>query len=335
MQILDFRTCLPRKVVPFWTACEKEIRHRDPRLWVPRDLERQLQWLYQDMRGEPGIVGRIASQDDNTIGMLMVARRQIAEIDVIRAIYPRRFAFCSWLAVDRYLDTNTIIKNMLDSAYQAQALADLSSLFIAVPTAAVETLKALEEDGLRSWIMMAHRDALPYEPPDFEGKVRAASLLDREAIIDLSIEMIEFHREIDPRCSTDADLKAIYQAELNDAFADLNHAIFVAELNGKVVGEMHCVLHRLNEEERSSPISPGTYGYIGSASVTASVRGKGVGKALFAQANRWFRSHRVNGVQLHYNTVNPVSTHFWQNLGFEPLIVTLHQELTHSKSPET
>lgn len=105
---------------------------------------------------------------------------------------------------------------------------------------------------------------------------------------------------------------------------------FVAELEGQVRACCALDLVELPKESPGRRYYPARYGYIGLTSVTADVRGQGIGSALVGAALGEFARREIDPVLLHYVDDNNLSRPFWQHAGFAPFIETLTTTLAPS-----
>lgn len=87
------------------------------------------------------------------------------------------------------------------------------------------------------------------------------------------------------------------------------HAVFVAEAGKIVVGWMHLFVITSLLTEREIEVE----GLV----VDADWRGRGVGKALIGQAERWARERGCASIYLRSNTLRGEAHQFYEGLGFE------------------
>ncbi|HLI34956.1 MAG TPA: GNAT family N-acetyltransferase [Terriglobia bacterium] len=100
------------------------------------------------------------------------------------------------------------------------------------------------------------------------------------------------------------------ERRLRPILRNRNHAILVAELNGKgVVGWAHALMEKaLLSEPRAEVL-----GLI----VDATERGKGIGTALMSQIEQWARAHGLSAVSLRSNVIRDQAHRFYEGLGYE------------------
>jgi GNAT superfamily N-acetyltransferase len=68
-------------------------------------------------------------------------------------------------------------------------------------------------------------------------------------------------------------------------------------------------------------------GYIAGTFVAVDARGLGIGKALVAAAEEWFRLQGLKKSELHVLFNNEVARHMWKELGYEPLALRMQKKL--------
>ena len=141
--------------------------------------------------------------------------------------------------------------------------------------------------------------------------VRPATPRDLDAVVALRIALLREHPEhpIYGRLRTEVDRRAreLFAAQLR-ARAE---TIFLAELEGEVVGIIRCV------ESIGSPLlEPARYGYVSSAYVRPDVRRRGVLRALMLEVERWCRARGLDQMRLHNVAGSEAAERAWNALGF-------------------
>ena len=90
---------------------------------------------------------------------------------------------------------------------------------------------------------------------------------------------------------------------------DQEHALFVAELDGRVAGWVHVFIYKLLEARR--------LGGIGGLIVDEARRGRGLGRKLMAEAERWAGQQGCTAVDLRSNVIRRRAHEFYEALGYE------------------
>ena len=98
------------------------------------------------------------------------------------------------------------------------------------------------------------------------------------------------------------------QARLAEIADHADHAILVAESDGRVVAWLQVSLPRIFESPRQAEIA----GLI----VEEGVRGRGVGRALVAEAERWSRDQGCSALRVRSNVIRERAIAFYRRAGF-------------------
>jgi len=144
--------------------------------------------------------------------------------------------------------------------------------------------------------------------------VRKAKLSDAEDIAKLYFQFWEPHKEVDPLLEFNRKLTLKNQIEF--AKKDIrkrNNYIFVADLNGKVIGFIEFFIKK-NED----CFKIKKYGYINSATTHKDYRGKVVVKALTNEALKFLKNKGIKYVRTNVYNSNRVAMKTWTKLGFKP-----------------
>lgn len=132
-------------------------------------------------------------------------------------------------------------------------------------------------------------------------QIRPATEGDLDNLAVLYHEFHEFHvRGLPDYLQTLGDLASFETAELHKALHHIlvnkDAAIFVAEQNGRLLGFVEVYLHRTDPEHQA--VVPRTYGLVQSLMVTASARGRSLGRILLTAAEQWVHTHGGREVEL-------------------------------------
>jgi GNAT superfamily N-acetyltransferase len=142
--------------------------------------------------------------------------------------------------------------------------------------------------------------------------VRPADLDDLASVVELRLALLREYADhpLYGRLRPDARARAyeLYRGQLSAH----NERIFVAELDGDVVGVLRCV------DTLSSPLLyPERYCYVSSVYVRPRARRTGVLRALLAAAEAWCDERGIDEMRLHNATSSAVAERTWSALGFE------------------
>jgi len=153
--------------------------------------------------------------------------------------------------------------------------------------------------------------------------VREAKLGDLDAVVELRLSLLREYADhpLYGRLHPDAQRRAfeLYRAQL----ASQNETMFIAELEGEIVGVLRCV------DTPSSPLlMPERYCYVSSAYVRPRARRKGVLTALVDAAERWCDARGINEMRLHNASGVHIAEDTWSALGFE-IVEQVRRRATH------
>ena len=142
--------------------------------------------------------------------------------------------------------------------------------------------------------------------------VRPADLDDLASVVELRLALLREYADhpMYGRLRPDAMPRAyeLYRGQLTAH----NEQIFVAEVDGEVVGVLRCV------DTPSSPLLyPERYCYVSSVYVRPQSRRRGVLRALLAAAEDWCEGRGIDEMRLHNATSSGVAERTWSSLGFE------------------
>jgi GNAT superfamily N-acetyltransferase len=90
--------------------------------------------------------------------------------------------------------------------------------------------------------------------------------------------------------------------------ADSDHAIFIAEADGRVIGWVHVFFYTLLVSKREAE--------IGGVVVDENHRGAGVGRRLMEQAETWARQRSCPSVYLRSNVIRSEAHKFYERIGY-------------------
>lgn len=97
-------------------------------------------------------------------------------------------------------------------------------------------------------------------------------------------------------------------ARLEEIAGHADHALFVAESRSRLAAWLQVSLPRIFESPRQAEIA----GLV----VDEDHRGRGIGRALLAEAERWARSKRCSALRVRSNVVRERALAFYRREGF-------------------
>jgi GNAT superfamily N-acetyltransferase len=153
--------------------------------------------------------------------------------------------------------------------------------------------------------------------------VRAIKMSDEPEILALVREEMTALESIDARFKLRHDAMARYTTYLRERTREVDSAVFVAELDGRVVG-----LGVASIRPQSTLFEPARTGYISDLLVDPSVRRRGVGSLLHERMTKWFRSLGLDVVRLHVASCNSGAREFWRSRGAREYLIECSMDAT-------
>lgn len=147
--------------------------------------------------------------------------------------------------------------------------------------------------------------------------IRRAHESDSPSILELWYEMSIYHQKIDAYFALSENSKEVYRQFLYSQLLSNDVAVFVYELNAKVVAYI-----LVKMEYRPEVFKSRRTGFVQELSVAEGFQRRGVGQALLEKALMWFKEQGVREVSCHYSLQNSKSSEFWVKNGFQISTVT-------------
>ena len=143
--------------------------------------------------------------------------------------------------------------------------------------------------------------------------VRRAAIQDYSGLCALFEEVDTLHRRAHPGLFRKQRGPARDRQYLAALLAEATVAIFVAELEGQVVG----LVHLLIEDAPDIPIFvPRRYAVIDDLVVRQDLAGAGIGRALMERAGDWARDRGASSMELNVFEFNQAARAFYERLGY-------------------
>ena len=146
--------------------------------------------------------------------------------------------------------------------------------------------------------------------------VRAGRRDDAAAAARLWVRSAEEHTLYDTVYATAPDAEKVMRRFLADLSSSSHSCLFVAEMDGEVVGFLSGELR-----EGSPAFKPKTWAAVEDIYVVPDHRSLGVGRALFEESRKWARHRGAAGVSLQVATGNTRARKFYEALGFREVSV--------------
>ncbi len=153
-------------------------------------------------------------------------------------------------------------------------------------------------------------------------KIRPATPVDRDALLDLWIELVEYHRSLDPDYPSALGIREAILEEISRGIQGRNCRLLVAEGGGRLHGFLFAEIEANTGEIAGEP-GPC---WIHELFVAPEWRSRGIASALLAEADRFFGS-RASGrgapgggapgrVVVRVESGNLDGLRFWERRGF-------------------
>ena len=115
------------------------------------------------------------------------------------------------------------------------------------------------------------------------------------------------------------------EAPMREAILEETKDIFLADLDGKIVG-FACVWECETKAEENYLV-PGKFAYLSDLVLLPESRGRGIGGALLDACKNWARQRDISRMKLDSLCNNEVANHLYEREGFRPVVQTMWAKL--------
>jgi GNAT superfamily N-acetyltransferase len=144
--------------------------------------------------------------------------------------------------------------------------------------------------------------------------IREAVERDYEDLCEIIDQVDKLHRDRLPRRFRAAEGPARTWDYISNAIHAPDVGLFVAEIEGALVGFVHIVVR----EAPDIPILvPRRYGVIDNLAVEKVHQRSGVGRALMERAHAWAKGKGATSIELRVYAFNQPAMHFYRDLGYQ------------------
>lgn len=153
--------------------------------------------------------------------------------------------------------------------------------------------------------------------------IRSAVHSDFLALKSLGAELQEYERKIYPNRAKASDIVDQYSVILQREFAKGEYFIFVAEVDGKLVGYTSGCPNDPEEDIIDTSISF----HIDDLVVTSSLRGQGIGKKLLDHIADYAKEKGYTSIELNVLAANTEAQQFYRGQGFDDYELVLRKNI--------
>jgi GNAT superfamily N-acetyltransferase len=150
--------------------------------------------------------------------------------------------------------------------------------------------------------------------------IRHAAEKDYAGLNALFEELDEYHRKTLPQIFRKPDGPARTSNFLSGVLADQNAAIFLAEIQGKIIGLVYAYIRSIPEIPIRIPCRAGEIDQI---IVKQKYRRYGVGKALMEKIHQWAAQMKLDRLELSVWDFNREAQDFYQEMGYGPAFIRM------------
>ncbi len=150
-------------------------------------------------------------------------------------------------------------------------------------------------------------------------KIMVAQASHVPEIVDVWEEFALYHQDIDPRYSMVDNVRTGFEEYLRRLIVAEDTLVLVAVDEGKVIG------FSVAQIRKSVPgFKREKFGAIDMMAVTARCRRRGIGTAILEKILDWFRSQKIDMIELSVASGNKVGYPFWKKHGFKAYLHRLY-----------
>ena len=153
-------------------------------------------------------------------------------------------------------------------------------------------------------------------------EIRKAKLEDLKEICSMGYQLSLDMSALEPEYFAVAQQR---EAPMREAILEESKDIFLADLDGKIVG-FACVWECETKAEENYLV-PGKFAYLSDLVLLPESRGRGIGGALLDACKNWARQRGISRMKLDSLCKNAVANHLYEREGFRPVVQTMWAKL--------
>ncbi len=148
---------------------------------------------------------------------------------------------------------------------------------------------------------------------------------DVRRVTELWKEMMALHLSVDPRFELAIGNEEAYAEYLRSTMENYDAAIFVADVDGEVVG--YTIVMILSNP---AVFALDRYGFISEMAVSESWQRGGIGGRMWEHARRWLKRRGIRVLQLNVSPRNERGYSFWKKVGCTEFLTIMWHDIPDS-----
>ena len=152
--------------------------------------------------------------------------------------------------------------------------------------------------------------------------IRRATSKDLKDIMSLARKLWDYHIPLDPLWRSGQQMRKHDRQWYRTKLRSKNFRVYVAEHKGKIIGFFSGQIRPSSRALRYR-----YQGFINQAYVKPAYQGLGIGKQLLDECITWFKSRKLDFVELHVDSRNIPGHHAWSKLGFKEYLKRMRRKI--------
>lgn len=152
--------------------------------------------------------------------------------------------------------------------------------------------------------------------------IRRATINDLNDILSLTRKLWDYHVPFDPLWRTGQQMRKHDQQWYRTKLRSKNFRVYVAERRGKIIGFFSGQIRPSGKALRYK-----YQGFINQAYLKPDYQGLGIGKQLLNECIAWFKSRKLDFVELHVDSRNIQGHQAWAKMGFKEYIKRMRRKI--------
>ncbi len=158
-----------------------------------------------------------------------------------------------------------------------------------------------------------------------EVKLSKAKKEDVKDIVNIWVETIDWHSEIDEDFTLDKDGKINFSFMVSKALHEPTQVVYVAKVEEKIIGFLFGFIKKHSGFFKKRDIA-----HISDIAVVESFRRQGIGTKLMEKFEKDFaRENQVDELSLYVHLLNESGVEFYDKLGYSVKLLSMRKKLKH------